>query len=235
MIIAPPGNPRIRLDARLLDAVAVVGRSPTSALAVGATASAGAVLGAVDLLYGGIITAIGLGVVAVDRGLEWRRRRRNRDLLLTLGTLDVALHVADGARAAADLQARLTPYTRAAPITSADVYEDARRRVAATVERDRGGARDAVALTGSLTIGADDVVVRDGLLCIGESTFSVELVRDLAMRGNNLALPGGRLLQAAVGLLVVAAAERAREGEDVAALSKRIAAYEAWSGRAAGR
>ena len=101
--------------------------------------------------------------------------------------------------------------------------------------RGRGPGGAALAPAGSLTIGADDVVVRDGLLCVGDSTFTVELVRDLAMRGSNLALPGGRLLQAAVGLLVVAAAERAGEGEDVVALGRRIAAYEAWSGRAAGR
>lgn len=233
LIIAPPGNPRIRLDARLLDDVTVVGRSPTSAIAVGAGAGAGAGLAAADLLLGGMITAIGLGVIAVDRALEWRRRLRNRDLLLSLGKLDVALHIADGARAAADLAARLAPYTRRAPITSADVYEDARRRVAAAVER--ASAPASPALAGALTIGADEVAVQDGLLCVGETTFTVDQVRDLAMRGANLALPGGRLLQAAVGLLVVAAADRARDGEDVVALGARIAAYEAWSGRAAGR
>jgi hypothetical protein len=232
LVIAPPGNPRIRLDARLLDDVRVVGRSPASAIAVGAGASVGAGLAAVDLLVGGAITAIGLGVVAVDRALEWRRRLRNRDLLLTLGKLDVALHIADGARATEDLAARLRPYTRRAPISSAEVYEDARRRLAAAVAVERAPA---AAATGALTIGADDVAVHDGLLRVGETTFTVEQVRDLAMRGANLVLPGGRLLQAAVGLLVVAAAERARDGEDVVALSARVAAYEAWSGRAGGR
>jgi hypothetical protein len=48
-------------------------------------------------------------------------------------------------------------------------------------------------------------------------------------------LTGGRLLQAAMGLLVVAAEERAAAGEDVALLSKRIADYESWSGHMAGR
>jgi hypothetical protein len=38
-----------------------------------------------------------------------------------------------------------------------------------------------------------------------------------------------------MGLLVVAAEERAATGEDVAVLSKRIADYEAWSGHTAGR
>jgi hypothetical protein len=38
-----------------------------------------------------------------------------------------------------------------------------------------------------------------------------------------------------MGLLVVAAEERAAAGEDVTLLSKRIADYEAWSGHTAGR
>ena len=56
-----------------------------------------------------------------------------------------------------------------------------------------------------------------------------------ALRGANLPLTGGRLLQAAMGLLVVAAEERAAAGEDVTLLSKRIAEYESWSGHTAGR
>jgi hypothetical protein len=60
-------------------------------------------------------------------------------------------------------------------------------------------------------------------------------VREFALRGANLPLPGGRLLQAAMGLLVVAAEDRARTGEDLEALSRRIAQYEAWSGRAGDR
>jgi hypothetical protein len=38
-----------------------------------------------------------------------------------------------------------------------------------------------------------------------------------------------------MGLLVVAAEERARAGEDFELLSKRVADYEAWSGHHAGR
>ena len=60
-------------------------------------------------------------------------------------------------------------------------------------------------------------------------------VRELALRGANLPLPGGRLLQAAMGLLVVAAEERARNGEDLETLARRISEYETWTGRTAGR
>lgn len=232
LVIAPPGNPRIQLDVRLLDRVSLVGRAPHGAIAMSAGAGLGAVAGAAGVLWGGLVTALGLGLVAVDRAFESRRRIRSRELLLSLGNLDVALHVADGAAAAADLQARLAPYTRAAPITTAEAYEDARRRIAATAE---GRAAGSPRLAGTLTVGPDDVVVRDGVLAVGDATFTVDAVREQAVRGANLVLPGGRLVQAAVGLLVVAAAERARAGEDVEALAKRVAAYEAWSGRSAGR
>ena len=233
LVIAPPGNPRIQLDARLLDRVALVGRSPRSAIAMSAGAGLGAVAGAAGLLWGGVITALGLGLVAVDRAFESRRRVRNRELLLSLGNLDVALHVADGAAAAADLEARLAPYTRAAPITTVEAYEDARRRLAAAGEGRAPGS--ATRLAGTLTVGPDDVTVRDGVLVVGDAAFTIDAVREQALRGANLVLPGGRLVQAAVGLLVVAAADRARAGEDLEALSQRVATYEAWSGRAAGR
>jgi len=39
LIIAPPGNPIIRLDARLLDRVELIGRSPTAPLVASGTDS----------------------------------------------------------------------------------------------------------------------------------------------------------------------------------------------------
>ena len=72
-------------------------------------------------------------------------------------------------------------------------------------------------------------------LRVGKSEFSVAEVRAAALRGANLPLHGGRLLQAALGLLVVAADERARKGDDVEALRKRISEFEAWSGASLGR
>jgi len=66
-------------------------------------------------------------------------------------------------------------------------------------------------------------------------TATVREPGEYALRGANLPLTGGRLLQAAMGLLVVAAEERAAQGEDVTVLSKRIAEYESWSGHTAGR
>jgi hypothetical protein len=86
-----------------------------------------------------------------------------------------------------------------------------------------------------LLVGEDVVSVSGDYLQVGNVAFRIDEVRDYALRGANLPLPGGRLLQAAMGLLVVAAHERAAAGEDVETLSRRIANYEKWSGRTAGR
>jgi len=233
LIIAPPGNPVISLDSRLLDRIELIGRSPTSAVVMSAAAAGGAVAGALSLIPGGLLACAGLAYLAHERLSEARRRARSRDLLLALGNLEVALHVADGAEAAKRLADALSPYTREAPITRPEVYEDARRRLGAQVEGRRDRARRE--LERGLLVGDDEVSVADGYLSVGAVAFRVEEVRDYAVRGANLPLPGGRLLQAAMGLLVVAADERTRAGEDLEALSKRIKEYEEWTGRTAGR
>jgi hypothetical protein len=84
-------------------------------------------------------------------------------------------------------------------------------------------------------VGAEIVQVVGDRLCVGTTEFAIEAVRESALRGANLPLPGNRSLQAALGLLIVAAEERARQGEDVEMLTQRIREYEAWTGRTAGR
>lgn len=231
LIIAPQGNPVISLDARLLDRVEVIGQSPTSALVLSGLATTGLVASAIT---GHLLIGLGLGYLAQERFTEARRRNRSRDLLLALGELEVALHVVDGADHAKRIADQLAPYTREAPISRPEVYEDAKRRLHAHARGtlEAASKRD---IEHGLYVGADAVSVRDGALHVGGIAFRVDDVRDYALRGANLPLPGGRLLQAAMGLLVVAAAERARAGEDVDALSERIAAYERWTGRSAGR
>ncbi|HVV87378.1 MAG TPA: hypothetical protein VHE35_30260 [Kofleriaceae bacterium] len=234
LVIAPRGNPVIRLDARLLDRVELIGRSPVGAAVTSGAAAVGAVAGGLALVPGGVITALALGYLAYERGAEARRRARSRDLLLALGDLEVALHVVDGPDAAKRIADRLAPYTRGAPISRPEVYEDAKRRLAAGAAGD-GGRVARRELARALAVGDDTVHVVGGFLQIGTIGFRLEEVREAALRGANLALPGGRFVQAALGLLVVAADERARQGEDLTALSRRIGAYEAWSGRTAGR
>jgi hypothetical protein len=167
-------------------------------------------------------------------GSEARRRSRSRDLLLALGDLEVALHVADGPDAAKSICDQLAPYTRDAPITRPEVYEDAKRRMRAQAEG-KGEASARRELEHALLVGSDVVYLRGDYLQVGQVAFRIAEVREYALRGANLPLTGGRLLQAAMGLLVVAAEERAAQGEDVALLSKRIGEYEAWSGHTAGR
>jgi hypothetical protein len=234
LVIAPPGNPVIRLDARLLDRVELIGRSPTAPLVASGLATAGVAAAALAFIPGGVFACAGLAYLAHERFSEARRRSRSRDLLLALGDLEVALHVADGPEAAKRVAEQLAPYTRDAPITRPEVYEDAKRRMRAQAEG-KGEATARRELEQGLLVGADVVFLRGDYLQVGQISFRITEVREYALRGANLPLTGGRLLQAAMGLLVVAAEERASSGEDVAVLAKRIGDYEAWSGHTAGR
>jgi len=235
LVIAPPGNPIIRLDARLLDRVELIGRSPTGPLIAAGAATAGVAAAALQVLSlpGTWFTCAGLAYLAHERFSEARRRSRSRDLLLALGDLEVALHVADGPEAAKSVAEQLAPYTRDAPITRPEVYEDAKRRMRAQAEG-KGELSARRELEHALLVGADVVYLRGDYLQVGQVAFRISEVREYALRGANLPLTGGRLLQAAMGLLVVAAEERAASGEDITVLSKRIADYEAWSGHTAG-
>jgi hypothetical protein len=234
LVIAPPGNPIIRLDARLLDRVELIGRSPTAPLVASGLATAGVAAAALSLVPGGVFACAGLAYLAHERFSEARRRARSRDLLLALGDLEVALHVADGPEAAKGIQEQLAPYTRDAPITRPEVYEDAKRRMRAQAEG-KGEATARRELEQALMVGSDVVFLRGEYLQVGQVAFRISEVREYALRGANLPLTGGRLLQAAMGLLVVAAEERAGAGEDLQLLSKRVADYESWSGHQAGR
>ena len=235
LVIAPPGNPVIRLDARLLDRIELIGRSPSGALAMSGAATVGVVAAALAWIPGGVFACAGLAYLAHERFSEARRRTRSRDLLLALGDLEVALHVVDGPEAAKRIADQLAPYTREAPIGRVEVYEEAKRRLAAGA----AGKGQAIAqreVERALKVGGDEVRVEGEFLQVGKSVaFRISEVREYALRGANLPLPGGRLVQAAMGLLVVAAEERARQGEDLQALARRIAEYEAWSGHSAGR
>jgi hypothetical protein len=235
LVIAPPGNPVIRLDARLLDRIELIRRSPFSALVLSAAAAFGVVATAIEGSTGTYFASAGLAYLAHERFSEARRRTRSRDLLLALGDLEVALHVVDGPEAAKRIADQLAPYTREAPIGKVEVYEDAKRRLSASAH----GHGQAVAqreVERALKVGGDEVRVEGEFLQVGKSVaFRITEVREYALRGANLPLPGGRLVQAAMGLLVVAAEDRARQGEDLEALARRIAEYESWSGHTAGR
>lgn len=231
LVIAPPGNPAIVLDCRLLDRVGLVTRPNTAPKVAAATAGAVLVGAALSFIPGGALTMGLSAYFFAERTLETRSRSRSRDLLLVLGSLEVALHVADGAIAARGLVDAVTAYTRSAPLTNGAAYEDAKRRVRSSLEPHAAERQ----VETPLAVGDDTVAVVGDQLRVGKSEFSVAEVRAAALRGANLPLHGGRLLQAALGLLVVAADERARKGDDVEALRKRISEFEAWSGASLGR
>jgi hypothetical protein len=193
----------------------------------------GVVAGALSLIPGGPFVAVGMAYLAHERFSEGRRRGQSRDLLLSLGSLEVALHVADGPDAAKRVAENLSQYTRTAPITRPEVYQDAKRRLVEQSSGDVSSRKDEVER--GLKVGDQGVTVVGEALRVGDTTFPIDVVRDYALRGQNLPLPDGQLLQAAMGLLVVAANERAKRGEDLEGLSRRIAAYEEWTGRTAGR
>ena len=122
----------------------------------------------------------------------------------------------------------------------ADLQFEAQVQVLGGEAEGRGAASGKREIENALLVGNDVVYLQRGAdgndkLQVGQIAFKIAEVRDYALRGANLPLTGGRLLQAAMGLLVVAAEERARAGEDVSLLSKRIADYEAWAGHTAGR
>src|SRR5881394_140329 len=103
---------------------------------------------------------------------EARRRSRSRDLLLALGDLEVALHVADGPEAAKGVAEQLAPYTRDAPITRPEVYEDAKRRMRAQAEG-KGELSARRELEHALLVGADVVYLRGDYLQVGQVAFRI--------------------------------------------------------------
>jgi len=63
-----------------------------------------------------------------------------------------------------------------------------------------------------LIVGRDPVVLDGERIRVGELLFRIEEVREYALRGANIPLRGGKLLQAALAMFVVAAAEREGTG-----------------------
>lgn len=119
-------------------------------------------------------------IAARNRDQDWRS-----DLILACGDLEVAIHIADGPDAVERTVQEAAPFTRGT--TGSDTPAD---------------------LSRILFVGNDAVMERGDYIQVGGVAFRINEVREYALRGANLPLAGGRLLQAAMALLVVAAAER---------------------------
>lgn len=107
------------------------------------------------------------------------------DVILVCGDLEIALYVADGPEAAARIVQEAAPLTRAAT-----------------------GVASAPDLSELLIIGNEAVFEHGDYIQVGKLAFRTSEVREYALRGANLPLPDGNLIQAALALLVVAAAGR---------------------------
>jgi hypothetical protein len=136
-------------------------------------------------------------------------------LLLTIGELKVALAIADGPEGALRLVENLAPWVRNAPISNADVYDDAKRRLEA---RDDSDYR--------LMVDDDKVLVSGDTVLVGATSYKIEDVQERAKRGETFRIPSGACVQAAFLLLIVEAEHRpgGREGLDV--LARRVADFE---------
>lgn len=110
---------------------------------------------------------------------------RTCDIMLACGDLEVAMRVVDGPEAIDRIVREAAPHTR--EVT---------------------GDRTPVDPAQLLIVGDDAVLFRDRFIQIGRVAFRVDEVREYALRGANVPLTNGRVLQAAMALLVVAAAER---------------------------
>jgi hypothetical protein len=160
----------------------------------------------------------GSRVVRIDAGFLDRIVVSDSDLHLSVDDVSVAIHIADGFESAVELADQLAPYTRWAPITAMDVYEDAKRRL--QLFATEGGSHV------PLTVGTETVSVQGAYVYVGEVVFRLSDVTEYAARAGNLPMPDGGLLQAAFVHLVITAAQRPVD-EDAALLRRRIAEFEA--------
>jgi hypothetical protein len=115
----------------------------------------------------------------------WLNHDARSDLVLTCGDLAIAVYVADGPDAVEHLVAEAATITGAALSTESPMD-----------------------LSSFIVVGGDPVLLRDDFIHIGDHAFRVDDVRENANKGGNLTFRDGRRLQAAIALLVVAAAER---------------------------
>jgi len=150
LVIAPPGNPVIRLDLRALDQIRIRPADEPD-----------------------------------ETGDDSEQHDPLCDVILLCGDLEIAIYVADGPEAAERVVQEAAPLTREAT-----------------------GLAAAADLSQLLIIGNDAVLQRGDYIQVGKVTFRTSEVRDYALQGANLPLPDGSLLQAAMALLVVAAAGR---------------------------
>jgi hypothetical protein len=185
----------------------------------------------------------GLPVIELDARLldDVAAERDRGGLGVVIGAVAT---VATGAASAlvGRVTAALRPWTRGAPIGDPSGYIDAKRRLEAALagrpppeQALADGDNGEPSVPVPLAVGHERVLVVDDELRVGDRSFPIQVVRQLAQVGDNLPLGRHAALQAALALLVVAAHERRLAIEDPETLRARLTAYEGWSGQRAGR
>jgi len=81
-------------------------------------------------------------------------------LQITVGDLEVQMHIADGAEAAQSIADRLTSYTRFAALTRVEAYEEAKRRLQARESDQSLRPQEPLLLVGSEVVTVQDRCIR---------------------------------------------------------------------------
>ena len=156
-------------------------------------------------------------VIRFDSRILDRVLAEGTDLIMTVDETTGVVGLASGPERAMEFANELAAYTRSAPITRDDAYEDAKRRLEALRANPQ-----AIETRPALYFGSKAIIASAEILYVGEDAFSLTDLEELAIEGRAIALDGGAI-RAALPKLIVAA--RARS-EDPARLLDRIQTYE---------
>jgi hypothetical protein len=156
--------------------------------------------------------AIRLDVRVLDRILADDDR-----IVLDANDFGTALQVRGGPTTASSIATSLAPYTRSAPMTCPELYEDAKRRLQNAMNLTEGRRSTA------LVVGENVVTVSSSKLWIGEIFYWHQQIAEWAVSGDAIKVPGGAL-HACLAMLVIA--DLYRRPEDVAILRAKISDYE---------
>jgi len=160
----------------------------------------------------------GVPGVRLDARVLDRILAHDDNLVLSIDGFVLELPLLSGPTAARNIAQDLALFTRTAPITRVEAYDDAKRRLELT----RRGRTENGALV--LFVGDKDVYASADWIYIGDvRVCSIEELIDRAEQGKAIQM-GGHVVRAAIVLLLLAAKRRAIE--DPAVLSRRIREYE---------
>lgn len=184
-----------------------MGKPPTSRRSLVHPTSAGAYHEDAD---GGwlILDYVGNPTLWLDVGMLDSIRANGAEVTLTLGDLVVVLLISGGPAKAAWLVERLAPYTRTSNVRSPEALAHAIRQLGLL-------ANGAELHQSMLRLGEHPVLAKGNRIHIGRFSISIREVVDLAKRARTVDLPDGSKIHAILALLVIVAARRTGELEQL--------------------